>query len=55
VLDQEVVQIRLHLPPDGQFSRPESSLVRALYDCSDVVIGDTGMLCGCVARKKLIW
>jgi len=29
VLDQPVVQARLHLPADSHFSRPESTLVRA--------------------------
>src|SRR6266480_5914053 len=36
VLDRESVQSRLHLPADQQFSRPESELVRTLYDCPDV-------------------
>jgi hypothetical protein len=30
---------RLHLPADQQFSRPESELVRTLYDCPDVAVG----------------
>ncbi len=42
VLDRAEVQSRLHLPPDQQFSRPESDLVRALYDCPDVQVGPTG-------------
>ena len=42
VLDQEVVQSRLHLPADQQFSRPESGLVRQLYDCPDVAVGPAG-------------
>lgn len=45
VLDQDTVQIRLHLPPDGQFSRPESPLVRELYDCPNVVLGEAGIQC----------
>ncbi len=45
VLDQESVQSRLHLPADQQFSRPESSLVRQLYDCPDVPVGKTGSCC----------
>jgi hypothetical protein len=45
VLDQESVQSRLHLPPDQQFSRPESGLVRQLYDCPDVPVGKTGCCC----------
>ncbi len=45
VLDRTEVQSRLHLPPDQQFSRPESNLVRALYDCPDVPVGPTGQRC----------
>jgi len=45
VLDRTEVQSRLHLPPDQQFSRPESELVRALYDCPDVPVGPTGQRC----------
>jgi hypothetical protein len=45
VLDQPLVQARLHLPPDQQFSRPESGLVRTLYDCPDVAVGTSGQRC----------
>ena len=45
VLDPPEVQSRLHLPPDQQFSRPESDLVRALYDCPNVPVGPTGQRC----------
>ena len=45
VLDLPEVQSRLHLPPDQQFSRPESDLVRALYDCPDVPVGPDGQRC----------
>src|SRR5260370_41304425 len=45
VLDQESVQSRLRLPADQQFSRPESGLVRQLYDCPDVPVGKTGYGC----------
>src|SRR3989442_15603054 len=45
VLDQPEVQLRLHLPPDQQFSRPESPLVRTLYDCPQVPIGPSGVRC----------
>jgi hypothetical protein len=45
VLDQPVVQTRLHLPPDAHFSRPESGLVRQLYDCPDVPVGKEGCRC----------
>jgi hypothetical protein len=42
VLDHPSVQARLHLPPDAHFSRPESTLVRTLYDCPDVPVGPEG-------------
>lgn len=45
VLDHPVVQARLHLPPDTYFSRPESALVRQLYDCPDVPVGKEGCCC----------
>jgi hypothetical protein len=45
VLDRPEVQSRLHLPADQQFSRPESDLVRQLYDCPDVVVGPEGVRC----------
>lgn len=45
VLDRAEVQSRLHLPADQQFSRPESDLVRALYDCPHVPVGPTGQRC----------
>jgi hypothetical protein len=45
VLDHPVVQARLHLPPDAHFSRPESGLVRQLYDCLDVPVGPQGCCC----------
>jgi hypothetical protein len=45
VLDRTEVQSRLHLPPDQQFGRPESDLVRTLYDCPGVPVGPTGQRC----------
>jgi len=45
VLDHPAVQARLHLPPDSHFSRPESTLVRTLYDCPDVPVGPEGCCC----------
>jgi hypothetical protein len=39
------VQFRLSLPPDQQFSRPESAFVRTLYDCSEVTVGPDGQRC----------
>jgi hypothetical protein len=45
VLDRPEVQARLHLPADQQFSRPESELVRTLYDCPDVAVGPNEQRC----------
>ncbi len=45
VLDRPEVQARLHLPADQAFTRPESALVRMLYDCPDVLVGPNGMHC----------
>jgi hypothetical protein len=45
VLDRESIPSRLHLPADQQFSRSESDLVRALYDCPDSAIGPEGCRC----------
>ena len=45
LLDRAEVQARLHLPEDQQFSRPESQLVRTLYDCPDVATGPSGLRC----------
>ncbi len=45
LLDRPEVQARFHLPADQQFSRPESRLVRTLYDCPDVAVGPTGQHC----------
>lgn len=45
VLEQAQVQARLHLPADGQFSRPESALIRQLYDCPEVSVGPQGQRC----------
>ncbi len=42
LLDRAEVQARLHLPPDQQFSRPESDLCRTLYDCPDLPVGSKG-------------
>jgi hypothetical protein len=32
----------MHLPPDGHQRRPESQVMRALYDCPDVPVGPEG-------------
>jgi hypothetical protein len=45
VLDHPAVQARLHLPPDSHFSRPESLMVRTLYDCPAVPVGPEGHCC----------
>jgi hypothetical protein len=45
VLDHPLVQSRLHLPPDQVQQRPESQLVRSLYDCSAIPVGPEGVLC----------
>jgi len=45
VLNHPLVQARLHLPPDQFQSRPESQLVRSLYDCPEVPVGPAGVLC----------
>jgi len=45
VLDHPLVQARLHLPPDQLQHRPESQLVRSLYDCPDVPVGPQGVPC----------
>src|SRR6059058_1637630 len=45
VLDHPLVQARLHLPPDQLQRRPESQLVRSLYDCPDVPVGPAGVHC----------
>ncbi len=58
VLDQPLVQARLHLPPDQLQQRPESLTARSLYDCSEVPVGTEGVLCRVVvathpaAKKK---
>ncbi len=45
VLSQAQIQFRLSLPPDQQFSRPESAYVRTLYDCPDVLVGPGEQRC----------
>jgi hypothetical protein len=45
VLDHPLVQARLHLPPDQSQQRPESQIVRSLYDCPEVPVGPEGVLC----------
>jgi hypothetical protein len=45
VLDHPLVQVRLHLPPDQFQQRPESQMVRSLYDCPQVPVGSEGVTC----------
>src|SRR6266487_2365888 len=45
VLDHPLVQARLHLPPDQLQQRPESQVVRSLYDCPEIPVGPEGVLC----------
>lgn len=45
VLDHPLVQARLHLPPDQFQQRPESQVVRSLYDCPAIPVGPEGVLC----------
>lgn len=45
MLDHPLVQARLHLPPDQVQQRPESPVLRSLYDCPAVPIGTEGVCC----------
>jgi len=45
VLDHPLVQARLHLPPDQVQQRPESQVVRSLYDCPEVPVGPESIPC----------
>jgi hypothetical protein len=45
VLDHPLVQARLHLPPDQSQQRPESQVVRCLYDCPEVPVGSESVSC----------
>jgi hypothetical protein len=45
LLDHPLIQARLHLPPDQFQQRPESQMVRSLYDCPQVPVGSGGTLC----------
>jgi hypothetical protein len=51
VLDHPLVQARLHLPPDQTQQRPESQVVRSLYDCPAVPIGSEGVCCRVVVAS----
>ena len=43
LLDHPLVQARLHLPPDQLQQRPESQMVRSLYDCPEIPVGPEGV------------
>ena len=45
LLDHPSVAARLHLPPDQFQQRPESQMVRSLYDCPEVPVGSEGVRC----------
>ena len=44
ILDRADVQARLHLPADQHLSSAESGICRALYDCPDQRLGESGLL-----------
>ncbi len=45
LLDHPQIAARLHLPPDQEQQRPESHMVRSLYDCPQILVGPEGMPC----------
>jgi hypothetical protein len=45
VLDHPLVQARLHLPPDQSQQRPESQVVRSLYDCPEIPVKPESISC----------
>ncbi len=45
LLDHPLIQTRLHLPPDQFQQRPESPMVRSLYDCPQIPVGPEGTPC----------
>jgi hypothetical protein len=45
LLDHPLIQARLHLPPDQFQQRPESQMVRSLYDCPEIPVGSEGSPC----------
>jgi hypothetical protein len=42
LLNHPLIQARLHLPPDHFQQRPESQMVRSLYDCPEIPVGPEG-------------
>jgi hypothetical protein len=45
LLDHPLIQARLHLPPDQLQQRPESQMVRSLYDCPAIPVRPEGVPC----------
>jgi len=45
LLDHPRIQARLHLPPDQLQQRPESPMVRSLYDCPEIPVGPDQIPC----------
>lgn len=45
LLNHPLVQARLHVPPDQFQQRPESLIVRSLYDCSQIPVEPDGVAC----------
>ena len=45
LLNHPLIQARLHLPPDQSQQRPESQMVRSLYDCPQIPVGPDGVPC----------
>ena len=45
LLDHPLIQARLHLPPDHFQQRPESQMMRSLYDCPQIPAGPEGVPC----------
>ncbi len=53
LLDHPLIQARLPLPPDQCQQRPESPMVRSLYDCPEIPVGPDGMSCRVVVATHL--
>jgi hypothetical protein len=45
LLDHPQIAARLHLPPDQVQQRPESQMVRSLYDCPQIPVGPEEVPC----------
>jgi hypothetical protein len=52
VLDHPLVLARLHLPSDQSQQRPESQIVRSLYDCPEIPVGPEGVRCRLVVATR---